>query len=168
MSWGWHLETNNNTPISIPTPVNLMHVFGCSFILKKDFCTLIRIEKVAEFTNKTLTVIKWIYPSSQASSCWAHEVALGSLTGGCGQHRSAQLGKHSLNPALPVHTNICRLLTQWVNGPYPAPTVVIYHCISESKPHDMPFLCTPCFTAPPPAIPGTTRHQKRCTPFPAV
>lgn len=50
-----------------------------------------------------------IYPSNGAS-CQAHEVALSSLTAGCGQHLSAQVGKHSLNLGPPVHTNICRLL----------------------------------------------------------
>lgn len=126
-------------------------------------CLLLLIKKAAGLSNNTQVVIKRIYPSSEAS-CWAQEVA---LTAGCDQHLSAQHSKHSLNPALPVHTNICRLLTQWVSGPYPAPTVVIYCCISPSGPHGMPSLCAPCFTAPP-AIPGATGYRNRRKPLPEV
>lgn len=46
-------------------------------------------------------------------------------------------GKHSLIPALPEHTNICRLLPWWLNGPHPAGTIA---CLSAHRisVHTMP------------------------------
>lgn len=70
------------------------------------------------YENKTQAVRNQTCPSANLSYVLS-EVAPGSLTAGCDQHLSAQDGKHSLNPALPGHTNICLfvvMVSQWTSS----------------------------------------------------
>lgn len=133
--------------VSCPTGLlfNNVAIFPEHITEHGEYSVVIDSDSCHNYKNKVHVFINCLY-SSMNTSCLAHEVALRSPTAGCGQHLSTQDGKHSLNPALSVQTNICRLLPWWVSRPYPAPTAVIHRSISQSRHYGIPAPRIPCFT----------------------